>query len=130
MFHAAADAGPLANGGQWAARLEKTMRNTWKGMVLGALSGAVVGLALDAIDRAAHGAGTAANAARHGANSAAHAAPDAAARATGRAREFATGRARERALALVHDGAGLAQRATRRAAERVAAERDNHAAMR
>ena len=64
------------------------MRNTWKGMVLGALSGAAVGLVLDSIDRAARGASTAA-----------HAAPDAAARA-GKG-------ARERAIAFVHDSAGL-----------------------
>ena len=85
------------------------MRNTWKGMVLGALSGASVGLVLDSIDRAARGASTAA-----------HAAPDAAARA-GKG-------ARERAIALVHDSAGLAQRAAKRAAER-AAERNNHASV-
>src|SRR3954471_286435 len=84
-----------------APRLEKTMRNTWKGMVLGALSGAAVGLLLDSIDRAARGA-----------NTAAHAARDAAARA-GKG-------ARERAIALVHDSAGLAQRAAKRAAERAA----------
>jgi hypothetical protein len=89
--------------------METTMRNTWKGMVLGALSGAAVGLVLDSIDRAARGASTAA-----------HAAPDAAARA-GKG-------ARERAIALVHDSAGLAQRAARRAAE-LAAERNNHAAV-
>ena len=82
------------------------MRNTWKGMVLGALSGAAVGLILDSIDRAARGASTAA-----------HAAPDVAARAGGRARE--------RAIALVHDSAGLAYRATKRVAER-----DGQAAVR
>jgi hypothetical protein len=36
--------------------------------------------------------------------------------------------ARERAIALVHDSAGLAQRAAKRAAER-AAERNHHAAV-
>ena len=75
------------------------MRNTWKGMVLGALSGAAVGLVLDSIDRAARGASTAA-----------HAAPDAAARAGGWSKE--------RAITLVHDSAGLARRAARRAADR------------
>jgi hypothetical protein len=60
------------------------MRNTWKGMILGTLSGAAVGLALDALDRAAQGA-----------NHVAHAAPNGAARATGRARR--------RAFAIVHD---------------------------
>jgi hypothetical protein len=82
------------------------MRNVWKGMVLGALSGAAVGLVLESLDRAARGASTAA-----------HAAPDAAARVGWKARE--------RAIALVHDSAGLAQRASRRVAER-----DNHAAAR
>ncbi len=80
------------------------MRNVWKGMILGALSGAAVGLVLEALDRAAHGASTAA-----------HAAPDAATRVGGNVRD--------RAIALVHDSAGLAQRAGRR----VAAERENHA---
>jgi hypothetical protein len=75
------------------------MRNVWKGMVLGALSGAAVGLILDSIERATLGA-----------SNAAHAAPDAAARATGRARE--------RAITFVHDSAGFAQRAARRVAER------------
>lgn len=96
------------------------MRNTWKGMVLGALSGAAVGLLLDSIDRAARGASTAA-----------HAAPDAAARASDAAARVgvrAGKGARERAIALVHDSAGLAQRAAKRAAER-AAERNNHAAV-
>ena len=92
------------------------MRNTWKGMVLGALSGAAVGLVLDSIDRAVHGA-----------SSAAHAAPEAAGRA-GVAAGRVGGRARERAIALVHDGAVYAQRAAKRAAER-AAERNNHASV-
>lgn len=74
------------------------MRNTWKGMVLGALSGAAVGLLLDSIEKAARGA-----------SDAAHAAPPAAARAGGRARE--------RAMAWVHDSAVIAQRAAKRAAE-------------
>jgi hypothetical protein len=75
------------------------MRNVWKGMVLGALSGAAVGLVLEAIDRAARGASTAA-----------HATPDAAARVGGKARE--------RAATLVQESAGLAQRTVKRAAER------------
>ena len=75
------------------------MRNTWKGMMLGALSGAAVGLILDSLDRAAQGA-----------SSAAHAAPDAAA--------WAGGRAKDRAFAFVQDSAVLAQRAARKAAER------------
>jgi hypothetical protein len=75
------------------------MRNTWKGMVLGALSGAAVGLVLDLIDRAVAGA-----------NTAAHAAPDAAARAGGSVRD--------RALALAHDSAEFAQRAKTRVEER------------
>ena len=74
------------------------MRNTWKGMVLGALSGAGVGLVLDLVDRAVAGA-----------NTAAHAAPDAAARAGGSVRD--------RALARAHESAGLAQRAKTRMAE-------------
>ena len=78
------------------------MRNTWKGMVLGALSGAAVGLVLDLVDRAVQGA-----------NSAAHAAPDAAARAGGSMRD--------RALALAHDSAGLAHRAKLRVEEKAAA---------
>jgi hypothetical protein len=77
------------------------MRNTWKGMVLGALSGAAVGLVLDLIDRTVQGA-----------NTAAHAAPDVAARAGGSMRD--------RALALAHDSANLAQRAKLRVEERVA----------
>jgi hypothetical protein len=90
--------------------LEKTMRNTWKGMMLGALSGAAVGLALDAIDRAAHGAGTAV-----------HAAPDAAARAGGSAARAGV-RARpqradrpERAIRNI-EGSRLSQRFRRRPA--------------
>ncbi len=75
------------------------MRNTWKGMLLGALGGAAVGLALESIDRAARGA-----------NHAVHATPDAAARAGGRARY--------RAVTLAQGGAGMAARAARRAAER------------
>jgi hypothetical protein len=75
------------------------MRNTWKGMMLGALSGALVGLVLDSLDRAAQGAG-----------SAVHAAPDAAA--------WAGGRARDRAFALVQDSAGFAHKAMRKAADR------------
>ncbi len=71
------------------------MRNTWKGMMLGALSGAAVGLVLDSLDRAAQGA-----------SNAAHAAPDAAA--------WAGGRAKERAFAFVQDSAVLAQRAAPR----------------
>ena len=63
------------------------MRNTWKGMLLGALAGAAVGLALESIDRAARGA-----------NHAVHATPDVAARAGGRARH--------RAVTLAQDGAG------------------------
>jgi hypothetical protein len=82
------------------------MRNTWKGMVLGALSGAAVGLVLDSIDRAARGA-----------SNAAHAAPDAAARAGGQAAKVGE-QARVRAISLVHDAAGRAQRAARRMAER------------
>ncbi len=77
------------------------MRNTWKGMVLGALSGAAVGLVLDLVDRALQGA-----------NTAAHAAPDAAARAGGSMRD--------RALALAHDSAVFAQRAKSRVEERAA----------
>ena len=46
------------------------MRNTWKGMLLGALGGAAVGLALESIDRAARGA-----------NNAVHATPEVASRA-------------------------------------------------
>ena len=75
------------------------MRNTWKGMMLGALSGALVGLVLDSLDRAAQGAGNAV-----------HAAPDAAA--------WARGRARDRAFALVQDSAGLAHRAMRKTTDR------------
>jgi hypothetical protein len=75
------------------------MRNTWKGMLLGALGGAAVGLALESIDRAARGA-----------NNAVHATPEVAARAGERARR--------RAFVLAHDGAGFAARAARRAAER------------
>jgi hypothetical protein len=75
------------------------MRNTWKGMVLGALSGAAVGLVLDSIDRAARGA-----------SNAAHAAQPVAVKAGGQARE--------RAIAFVHDSAGLAQRAARKVADR------------
>jgi hypothetical protein len=82
------------------------MRNVWKGMVLGALSGAAVGLVLETIDRAARGASTAA-----------HATPDAAARVGGKARE--------RAAILVHESATLAQRAGKKVAER-----NNHAAAR
>ena len=74
------------------------MRNTWKGMVLGAVSGAAVGLVLDLVDRAIQGA-----------NTAAHAAPDASARAGGSMRD--------RALALAHYSAGLAHRAKTRVAE-------------
>ena len=84
------------------------MRNTWKGMLLGALGGAAVGLALESIDRAARGA-----------NNAVHATPDAAARAGGRARY--------RAVTLAQGGAGIAARAARRAADRAserAAERN------
>ena len=84
------------------------MRNTWKGMLLGALGGAAVGLALESIDRAARGA-----------NHAVHATPDAAARAGGRARY--------RAVTLAPGGAGIAARAARRAADRAserAAERN------
>ena len=55
------------------------MRNTWKGMMLGALSGALVGLVLDSLDRAAQGAGNAV-----------HAAPDAAAWAGRGAKDRAT----------------------------------------
>jgi hypothetical protein len=84
------------------------MRNTWKGMVLGALSGAAVGLVLDLIDRTVQGA-----------NTAAHAAPDVAARAGGTAAR-AGGNMRDRALALAHDSANLAQRAKLRVEERVA----------
>jgi hypothetical protein len=75
------------------------MRNTWKGMVLGALSGALVGLVLDSLDRAAAGAGNAV-----------HAAPDAAA--------WASRGAKDRAFSLVHDSAGLAHRVMRKAADR------------
>ena len=75
------------------------MRTTWKGMILGALSGAAVGLLLDSIDRAARGA-----------SNAAHAAQPAAVKAGGHARE--------RAMALVHESAGLAQRAARKVADR------------
>jgi hypothetical protein len=81
--------------------MESSMRNTWKGMVLGALSGAAVGLVLDLVERAVQGA-----------NSAAHAAPDAAARAGGSMRD--------RALALAHDSAGFAQRAKMRVEEKAA----------
>jgi len=75
------------------------MRNTWKGMLLGALTGAAVGLALETIDRAARGA-----------NTAAHATPEVAARAGGHMRR--------RTASLVQEGAGFAARAARRAAER------------
>lgn len=75
------------------------MRNTWKGMLLGALGGAAVGLALESIDRAARGA-----------NSAVHATPEVASRAGGHAKH--------RAVRLVHEGAEFAARAARRAAER------------
>jgi hypothetical protein len=75
------------------------MRNTWKGMLLGALGGAAIGLALESIDRAARGA-----------NHAVHATPDVASRAGERAKS--------RAVTLVHEGASLAARAARRAAER------------
>jgi hypothetical protein len=79
------------------------MRNTWKGMLLGAIGGAAIGLALESIDRAARGA-------KQGANTAAHATSDVAAR-TG-------GRAKQRAFTLVHEGAEYAARAAKRAAER------------
>jgi hypothetical protein len=75
------------------------MRNTWKGMLLGAVGGAVIGLALESIDRAARGA-----------NNAVHATPDVAARAGGRAKN--------RFVLLAQEGAGLAARAARKAAER------------
>jgi hypothetical protein len=75
------------------------MRNTWKGMLLGALGGAAIGLALESIDRAARGA-----------NHAVHATSDVAVRGGGRARQ--------RAFTLVQDGAGYAARAAKRAAER------------
>jgi hypothetical protein len=77
------------------------MRNAWKGMVIGALSGAAVGLVLDLVDRTVQGA-----------NTAAHAAPDVAARASGTVRH--------RARALAHDSANLAQRAKLRVEERIA----------
>jgi hypothetical protein len=77
------------------------MRNTWKGMLMGAVAGAAVGLALESIDRAARGASTAV-----------HATPDVAARAGGRARR--------RVVMLAHDGAEFAARAAQRAADRVA----------
>jgi hypothetical protein len=76
------------------------MRNTWKGMVLGALAGAAVGLALESIDRAARGASTAV-----------HSTPDAAARAGGRARRGV--------VSLAQEGANFAARAAQRAADRV-----------
>jgi hypothetical protein len=91
------------------------MRNTWKGMLLGALGGAAIGLALESIERAARGAHNAAHATARGANDAAHATPDAAARAGGRARS--------RLVILAQEGAGLAARAARKAADR-AAERN------
>ena len=75
------------------------MRNTWKGMLLGALGGAAIGLALESIDRAARGA-----------NQAVHATPEAASRAGGRAKS--------RAVTLVHEGASFAARAAKRAAAR------------
>jgi hypothetical protein len=87
------------------------MRNTWKGMLLGALGGAAVGLALESIERAARGANSAAQATVRGAN----ATPEAAARAGGRARQ--------RLVILAQEGAGLAARAARKAADR-AAERN------
>jgi hypothetical protein len=83
------------------------MRNTWKGMLLGALGGAAIGLALESIDRAARGA-----------NHAVHATPDVASRAGGRAKQ--------RALTLVHEGAGFAARAARKAAERNAVHNGVH----
>ena len=79
------------------------MRNTWKGMLLGAVGGAAIGLALESIDRAARGA-------KRGANSAVHATPEVASRAGGHAKH--------RAVRLVHEGAEFAARAARRAAER------------
>jgi hypothetical protein len=83
------------------------MRNTWKGMLLGALGGAAIGLALESIDRAARGA-----------NHAVHATPEVAARAGGRARH--------RAVTLVQEGAGFAARAARKAAERNAVHNGMH----
>ena len=65
----------MARAGGRPGRMETIMRNTWKGMMLGALGGAAVGLVLESIDRAARGASTAV-----------HATPDVAARAGGRAR--------------------------------------------
>jgi biotin carboxylase len=83
------------------------MRNTWKGMLLGALGGAAVGLALESIDRAARGA-----------KQAVDATPDVASRAGVHAKH--------RAVTLVHEGAAFAARAARRAAERTAEHNGVH----
>jgi hypothetical protein len=99
----------IIEGNAWPERgaapeIGDIMRNTWKGMLLGALGGAAIGLALESIDRAARGA-----------NHAVHATPEVASRAGGRAKY--------RAVTLLHEGAGFAARAARKAADR-AAERN------
>ena len=58
------------------------MRPTWRGMIIGALAGAVVGLALEAIKAMSDGAARAAQEARAQAPGVAHDAADRAQRAT------------------------------------------------
>ncbi len=83
------------------------MRNTWKGMMLGALSGALVGLVLDSLDRAAQGAGNAV-----------HAAPDAAAWAGRGAKERAFSSSRLRRTCAARHAQGGRSRRPRPSAER------------